>query len=70
MGDHRRLRENPSTARAIVHEILPERISTTPNPDGGWTFDVMTDYRAVLKECGSGPPPTAAVMEALRGDVG
>ncbi len=53
-----------------MHTILPERISATPNPDGGWTFDVMTDYRAVLKECGSGPPPTAAVMEALRGDVG
>src|SRR5258705_12398994 len=69
MGDHRRLRRNPSTARAIVHTILPERISATPNPDGGWTFDVM-NYRAVLEERGSRPPPTAAVMEALRGEVG
>ena len=46
------LRKNPSTARAILHKILPERISAKLNPDGGWTFDGMTDYRAILKEYG------------------
>jgi DNA invertase Pin-like site-specific DNA recombinase len=55
------LRKHPSTARAVLHKILPGRITATPVQGGGWTFDGMTDYRAVLRECG-----LTAVEEVLK----
>ena len=46
------LRKNTSTAQQVLRKILPEKIKATPGPEGSWHFDAMTNYSAVLTECG------------------
>ncbi len=46
------LKKNTSTAQQVLRKILPEKIKATPGPEGSWTFDMLADYSAVLKEVG------------------
>ena len=42
---------------------MPERLTVTPTPNGGWRFDGFVDYSAVLKDAGPPhrpPPPPVA----------
>jgi hypothetical protein len=44
------LRKNVSTAQQVLRKILPEEIKAMPTETGGWKFQAMTDYSAVLRE--------------------
>ena len=46
------LRRNTSTAAQVLRKIIPTRLTVTPKPGGGWSIDGLTDYSAILKECG------------------
>lgn len=44
------LRKNVSTAQQVLRKILPEEIKAMPTETGGWKYQAMTDYSAVLRE--------------------
>ena len=46
------LKRNNATAAQVLRKIVPNRLTVTPTPGGGWKISGETNYSALLKECG------------------
>ena len=46
------LKAHPQVAQTVLRKILPEKVTVTPLPEGGWQVTGMANYTEILSELG------------------